>query len=229
MTSTFFWGAITTLWLGILATISPCPLASNIAAVSIITGGGGKTPQNAFITAASYGLGRMVTHGFLGILILKGLVSAPSLAVKLQAAPARLAGPFFIIVGIILLEWLEVKLPGGLKKKILAKRPSGPLGTFAVGCAFSLIPCPETAALFFGGMIPLAVQESSLVLYPALFGAGTALPVMAIGITLSLGVNQLANQLGKIRSIEPILRNITGYSFLGIGIFLTLDNIYNLI
>ena len=71
MTSTFFWGAITTLWLGILATISPCPLATNIAAVSMITGGGGKTPQNAFITAASYGLGRMVTHGFLGILILR--------------------------------------------------------------------------------------------------------------------------------------------------------------
>lgn len=228
MTSAFFWGGITVFWLGILATISPCSLATNMAAVTIITGGGGKTPQSALLTAASYGLGRMVTHGLLGMLIIRGLVSAPLLAIKLQSAPARLAGPFFIILGIILLEWLEVRLPGKLKKKILARRPSGALGTFGVGCAFSLIPCPETAALFFGGMIPLAIQQSSPVLYPALFGAGTALPVMLIGITLSLGVNRLANQLGKVRSIESTLRSITGYGFLGAGVFLTLDNIYNL-
>ena len=228
MDETLLWSGFAVLWMGVLGTISPCPLASNVAAVSIITGGGGGKPQGALVTALSYGAGRMFVHFILGAILLKGLVSAPTLAVHLQRAPAKLMGPVFMILGAFLLNWLEIKLPSGLKKKILQKRPSGAWGTFLVGCGFSLIPCPETAALFLGGMLPLALSEGASFLFPALFGLGTAIPVMILGIILSFGVSHLATHLGKIRSVESTMQNMTGYAFLLYGLFLTLDNVYSL-
>src|SRR5690606_29058241 len=42
--------------------------------------------------------------------------------------------------------------------------------------------CPVSAALFFGSLLPLAVSEKSAWLVPALFGFGSAAPVLAFAI-----------------------------------------------
>ena len=46
------------LWLGILTSISPCPLAANIAAVSFIIKGGTRIPVLHVASGIAYTLGR---------------------------------------------------------------------------------------------------------------------------------------------------------------------------
>jgi len=232
MTSELLMASLGALWMGVMASASPCPLATNVAAVSIIAAGGGKTPVSAVATAGAYGLGRMFMHALLGAAILKGFSTAPGAAALMQAIPSKISGPIFIILGVILSGWIEVPLPKSaskLRKKILSGGSGGPARTFAVGCVFSLIPCPETAALFFGGMIPIAMDAGSTALLPLLFGLGTALPVMLIGFLLSLGVGSFANNLGKLRAVEPILRGVTCAAFVGVGVFLTLTHVYHVL
>lgn len=224
--------SLTVLWMGMLATVSPCPMGTNVAAVSIIAAGGGKTPKSALATAGAYGLGRMTIHALLGVLILGGIATAPGATAVMQAIPSKLAGPIFVILGVILSGWIEIPMPKSaakFKKKILENGSGGPGRTFAVGCIFSLVPCPETAALFFGGMIPIAMDMGSTVLLPLIFGLGTGLPVMLLGFLLSLGINSFANNLGKIRSVEPILRAVTCIAFVGIGTYLTLTHVYHVL
>lgn len=232
MTGGLLAASFTVLWMGILATISPCPMGTNVAAVSIIAAGGGKTPRSALATAGAYGLGRMTVHALLGVLILKGIATAPGATAVMQAIPSKLAGPIFIVLGVVLSGWIEIPMPKSaatFKKKILNSGSGRPGRTFAVGCAFSLVPCPETAALFFGGMIPVAIDGGSTVLFPLLFGLGTGLPVMLLGFLLSLGINSFANNLGKIRSLESALRAVTCAAFVCIGLYLTLTHVYHVL
>lgn len=232
MSGEFLLLAFSALWMGILATISPCPMGTNVAAVSIIAAGGGKNPQNALLTATMYGIGRMLVHTLLGALIMKGFSSAPGMTALMGAIPSKLAGPVFIILGVVLSGWIEIPMPkktAEWKKKILSGSPSSSIQTFFIGCIFALIPCPETAALFFGGMIPLAIEAKSIFLLPLLFGFGTALPVMLLGYLLSMGVGKFANSLGGIRKIEPLLRSVTCIAFVGVGFYLTLTHVYHVI
>lgn len=207
-------------------------MGTNVAAVSIIAAGGGKNPQNALLTATAYGLGRMLVHTLLGALLMKGFSSASGMTALMQAIPSKLAGPVFIILGVLLSGWIEIPMPkktSQWKKKILSDKPATSLQTFFVGCVFALIPCPETAALFFGGMIPIALEAGSVYLFPLLFGLGTAIPVMILGYLLSMGVGKFAENLGGIRRVEPYLRSVTCIAFVGVGFYLTLSHIYHVI
>jgi cytochrome c biogenesis protein CcdA len=68
----------TAFWLGILTSISPCPLATNIAAISYI----GKDISSHFtvlISGTSYTLGRISAYISIGILLSAGLSSVPEI------------------------------------------------------------------------------------------------------------------------------------------------------
>jgi cytochrome c biogenesis protein CcdA len=54
------------LWLGILTSISPCPLATNIAAISFI-GRRVDSPRQVIAAGLIYTFGRLVTYLVLGI------------------------------------------------------------------------------------------------------------------------------------------------------------------
>jgi hypothetical protein len=60
--------AATALWLGVLTSISPCPLATNIAAISFIVRGM-SSPGRVLATGVLYTLGRMLTYLILGALL----------------------------------------------------------------------------------------------------------------------------------------------------------------
>ncbi|MBW1829751.1 MAG: sulfite exporter TauE/SafE family protein, partial [Deltaproteobacteria bacterium] len=57
----FMMGMGMALWFGILTSISPCPLATNIAAVSYI-GGQISTRRRVFVAGLLYMFGRMITY-----------------------------------------------------------------------------------------------------------------------------------------------------------------------
>ena len=97
------------LWLGILTSISPCPLATNIAAVSFLSKKIAH-PALVFISGFAYTLGRMAAYAALGWIIISSLLGVPEVAQFLQKYMGKALGPLLIITGLFLLEILDIFL-----------------------------------------------------------------------------------------------------------------------
>lgn len=216
----FLIGSISALWLGILTSISPCPLASNIAAVSFLSKKIAH-PAPVFISGVAYTLGRMVSYAAVGWLIIHSLVSVPQIALFLQKYMGKALGPVLIVTGLILMEIFNLRLPTfSLSHKHHSKlAESGVMGAFLLGFIFALAFCPVSAALFFGSLIPLALNHQAGVLLPFIYGIGTGLPVLAFAMAIALGVTSLSHWFHKLTKIELYTRKITGVIFVGAGIY----------
>lgn len=222
-------GAISALWLGILTSISPCPLATNIAAMSFIGRRVG-SPRHVFASGILYTLGRAFTYLLLGALLVKSLLSAPSISFALQTNMNKILGPILILVGLFLLDLFNFSLPGiGLSDSFKHRiERMGVGGSALLGIIFALSFCPVSAALFFGSLIPLAVSSGSAVLLPSVYGIGTALPVALFAILIASGVHSIAKIFNKITAFELWARRITGVIFIAIGIYFCLVYVFYL-
>jgi len=217
------------LWLGILTSISPCPLATNIAAVSFLS----KKithPVRVFISGLAYTLGRMVAYAVLGWIIISSLLSVPEVAQFLQKYMSKALGPFLIITGLFLLEIITIKLPGlALSQKHHNKLvESGAPGAFLLGLIFALAFCPLSAALFFGSLIPLSLNSKIGTLLPFIYGVGTGLPVLVFAVAIALGVTSLSHWFHRITKLEYYTRRITGVVFILIGLYYTVTHLLRL-
>jgi cytochrome c-type biogenesis protein len=210
----------TALWLGILTSISPCPLATNIAAVSFLS----KRivhPFMVFLSGLAYTLGRMTAYTVLGWVIINSLLSVPEIANFLQKHMLVALGPLLIVTGAFLLEFISLKLPGfALSQEHHSKLvESGAPGAFLLGIIFALAFCPISAALFFGSLIPLALNARAGVVLPGIYGMGTALPVMGFAVAIAMGATSLSHWFHKITKLEFYTRRITGWVFILVGLY----------
>ncbi len=215
-------GFTSALWLGILTSISPCPLASNVAAISFLSKK--VTHLNlVFISGLAYTLGRMLSYAILGWIIISSFLSVPQVAQFLQKYMGKALGPILIITGLILLEKIALRLPGvSLFEKHHNKLvEAGASGAFILGFIFALAFCPISAALFFGSLVPLAINSKSGIIMPFIYGIGTGLPVFAFAIAIALGVKSLSRWFNKIVRLEYYTRRITGVVFILVGFYYT--------
>jgi cytochrome c-type biogenesis protein len=208
------------LWLGILTSISPCPLATNIAAVSFLS----KKithPAMVFISGLAYTIGRIAAYAVLGWLIINSLLGVPQVAQFLQKYMVIVLGPFLIITGLVLLEVITIKLPGiALSQKHQNKLlESGAPGALVLGFIFALAFCPVSAALFFGSLIPLALNSKAGTLLPFIYGIGTGLPVLIFAVAIALGVTSMSHWFHKVTKLEYYTRRITGIIFILVGLY----------
>lgn len=217
----------TAFWLGVLTSISPCPLATNIAAISFV-GRRVDSPRQVCMAGLLYTLGRTVVYTVLGILLTQTLLSAPMLSHRLQKVMNLAIGPILILVGMVLLELIAFNMSGkgvteGLQKRV---ERMGVWGAGLLGVLFALSFCPTSAALFFGTLLTLAVKQQSGVLIPAAYGLATGLPVLVFAILIAVGTNLVARAYNQLVVIEKWARNITGGLFIVIGIYLSLKHIF---
>ena len=223
-----FWLALATaLWQGVLTSISPCPLATNIAAISYI---GRKVSQPRLVLGAGllYTLGRMLAYVVLGALNVAGLLAMSATSQALQKYMYLALGPLLIIVGMFLLELLSFGVhSAGMSERLQARVDrAGIWGAGLLGIIFALTFCPISAALFFLGLIPLAVERHSPLLLPAVFGVGTALPVVVFAVLIALGAQQVGRAFNRLAQFELWARRITGAVFILVGIYLTLKYVF---
>lgn len=216
-----FWtGIISAIWLGILTSISPCPLASNVAAISFLSKKAAH-PAVVFISGLAYTLGRMAAYIILGWIIVSSLLGVAQVAQFLQKYTGKALGPLLILTGLVLLEIITIRLPGLplLQKRHNKLAESGAPGAFLLGFIFALAFCPVSAALFFGSLIPLAINSQSGIVLPLLYGIGTGLPVFAFAAAIALGVRSLGRWFHNISRIEFYTRKITGVLFIIVGLY----------
>ena len=223
-----FWIALgSSFWLGVLTSISPCPMATNIAAVSFI-GKRVTRPSLVLTSGLVYTLGRMISYIALGVIIVASVLAIPEVALFLQKYMNRILGPILILAGLFLLGTFHFKMPGigvgeGLQKKV---EKSGLLGAGLLGLLFALSFCPISAALYFGSLIPLAIDHRSAVLMPGIYGVGTALPVVVFSILIAFGTRFVGTAFNRLTKFESWARRITGAVFLLVGVYYILIYIF---
>jgi cytochrome c biogenesis protein CcdA len=95
------------IWFGILTSISPCPLATNIAATSYI-GAQIKSSYGTLIAGLFYTIGRAIAYVGISIIILFGLLAIPDISLFLQEYMSKIIGPLLIVSGLVILKILPI-------------------------------------------------------------------------------------------------------------------------
>ncbi|HOC98413.1 MAG TPA: sulfite exporter TauE/SafE family protein, partial [Myxococcota bacterium] len=125
------------------------------------------------------------------------------------------------LVGILLLDFIPWPWAGGgsnFFNRLQAKVDKlGIWGAGLLGLVFALTFCPLSAAIFFGSLVPLAVKHESSVMMPAVYGIGTALPVIVFSVILAFAANRLSKAFNAMTIIEIWMRRLTASVFLLIG------------
>jgi len=210
------------LALGLVTAVSPCPLATNLAATAWLARHAA-SKQRAALGAVAYTVGRVGAYGAIAGLLAFGIVSAPAVSRALQHWLPPLIGPLLVLSAMVLLDLLTLSWSIGGTSQARAERLArlGLFGEVALGFVFALTFCPVSAALFFGSLLPQALAASSSVPPVLAYGVGTAVPVavFALGVVFSAG---FAARFGRgIALWQPRLRLGTGLVLLGLGLFLT--------
>lgn len=214
--------ALVAFLLGLLTAISPCPLATNIAAIGYI----GKEIENQriiFYRGLLYTLGRVLAYTMLGIiliLILKGGASVFGIQKFVSKWGELLLGPMLVVMGLFMLFGHKMPMPSfgfNGNGETIAKR--GGWGAMLLGVLFALAFCPSSAVFYFGMLIPMSVNTSAGYLLPIVYAVATALPVLIVAWILAFSVQSLSAFYGKMQAVQRWLNLVVGIIFIGVGIY----------
>jgi cytochrome c-type biogenesis protein len=243
--------AAAALYLGVLTSISPCPLATNIAAVSYI---GRKVENSRAVIAAGllYTLGRCLLYVVLGIIVALTALSIPAVSVFLQKYMTLVLGPVFLILGLFLVGLVTISAGGSVMSEGLQRRVDamGIWGALVLGVLFALSFCPTSAFLFFGlltlimgsqaeavtaelAKIGISLPEASLpggtAILPLIYGVGTALPVLLVATLLAYSAQSVGRTYNVLSQVEWWARRATGWVFILLGIWFDLKYVFEVI
>lgn len=214
--------ALSAFLLGILTSISPCPLATNITAVAFISKDI-KTPKYTVLSGLFYTLGRGVSYTLLATLIYFG-ISSFSISSIFQGWGDKVLGPVLIIIGLVMLGVIKINLKGNnerIEKIKVWLAGKGYLGSLALGMLFAFAFCPYSGVLFFGVLIPMVTTSASGLLLPPLFALGTGLPVIIFAILIAFSMQAVSKTFSVVQKIEKWLRYGVASIFIIAGLYYT--------
>ncbi len=229
MTAEWWLAVGSAAWMGVLTAISPCPLATNVAAISFISRRV-TNPRAALLTGLLYTFGRSVVYVAIAAILVSSLLSAPSMSVALQKYMNKLLGPLLILIGMVLLGLIRFGARGSSLGERAGRRVAdwGVWAGLALGIVSALSFCPASAALYFAGLVPMAVKYESNVVLPLAFGISTGLPVVLFAILIVASANAMAKAFNRITAFERWARRVTGVVFIAVGIYFSLLHIFRL-
>jgi len=211
---------LTAFALGIMTSISPCPLATNITAIAYISKDI-KAAKHTFISGLIYTLGRAISYTLLASLIYFGF-SAFQIAKIFQGWGDKVLGIVLILIALVMFEIIKVNLGSKSEKIKKAKEwlaTKGCIGTLLLGILFALAFCPYSGVLFFGMLIPLVLSSTESLLLPPLFALGTGLPVIIFSFLLAFSVGKVGKMYNAMSKIEKVMRYSVATIFLLTGIY----------
>jgi len=209
--------------LGFLMAISPCTLATSVAAVLFLAG---ETSGRWRFAAAAvlYTLGRMVVYTGLAFAIVWFGLNTREIAVFFQQYGEQLLAPVLILAGIWLLglfppmKWPEVF------DRVHQRMASWParrnwLTAFFLGAFLSLSFCPINVVLFFGLLVPLAYRSGDALGIPAVFALASTLPVLVASFFLVTSSRHLGRMLTTLQDLNLWMQRAVGIVFLAVGVY----------
>ena len=230
MSAEFWAAALTALWTGVLTSVSPCPLGTNLAALTYISKHSGSHKLAVLAHGLLYALGRALAYIIIGFLLVKSLLSAPSFSFFMQKYGNQALSPILVLAGMYMLDMFGRGFEGfNLFDLSKFKAKAGALSSLFMGFIFALAFCPISAALYFGVIIPLSASNSAPFSLPLLYGLGTALPVIGLAVALDFGLKKLSAVTGLAGKFERYAKPVTGWVFIAAGAYLGLKYIFNLL
>ena len=217
----------TALWLGIVTSISPCPLATNVAALSYLSRKANDRTY-ALVGALCYSSGRVAAYGGVALVIFLGGASMPEVSAFLRDGIKPFLGPFLILAGMALTGLLPVAihLNPGDEKTIKRIATWGHLGEFLIGIIFALSFCPVSAGLFFGSLIPVAISSKHPASLFVAYGLGTALPVALVAVFIAISLERASKFVARIQTMQKTLTFSTGGILIALGLYLTAEGMF---
>lgn len=214
---------LTAFLLGLLTAISPCPLATNIAAIGYI----GKDIENrhrVFLNGILYTIGRVMAYTVLGvvlILIIHRGASMFGIQKFLATWGEILLGPTLIIIGLLMLFSHQLYLPqfGFSDSNAEGLKRHGGWGACLLGVLFAMAFCPTSGMFYFGMLIPMSATATMGYLLPAVFAVATALPVLVVAWLLAFSMQEVGRFYGWMRVVERWTTTIVGLLFILIGLY----------
>jgi cytochrome c biogenesis protein CcdA len=239
------------LYLGVLTSISPCPLATNIAAISYV---GRRVGSARAVIGAGllYTVGRCLLYLGLAVLLASTAMSIPALSLFLQKYMHLALGPIFLVLGVFLVGLVTTELGGAGISERMQKRVDalGIWGALALGVLFAASFCPTSAAWFFGllalmmgseagavttvlAKVGLSLPEASLpggmLILPFVYGAGTAVPVLLVAFVLAYSAQSLGRTYNVLSKVEWWSRQVTGWILVLLGVYFSLKYAFELL
>lgn len=215
--------SIAAVGLGVLTSVSPCPMASHAAAVSVLVRGAGSW-RGGFAVGASYALGRSAAYATLAWIVSAGVFRIGPLVRAIQFHAEAALGWAFLAGGILLALSPWLRIPGGgtdtLRWKERLDRVGHVPGAFLLGALLALAFCPVSAGIFFGSIIPLAVASRPSWMVTLPYGVATALPVFVLVAAAGCGTHMVARTFRTTQKVVPWLHRVSVAGMVAAGVWL---------
>ncbi len=210
---------LTAILLGLMTSISPCPLATNITAIGFIS----KDIDNrnrVFLNGLFYTLGRVITYTSIALVIYLG-VDQFRFSGFFQRYGEKIIGPLLIIIGVLMLDVVRVKFPGlnRLTSGMEERKNWRFIDAMLLGIVFALAFCPYSGVLYFGMLIPMTVASSSGLYLPLFFAIATGIPVILFAWLLAYTVSGIGGVYKMIKIFEIWFRRFIAVLFIMVGIY----------
>jgi cytochrome c-type biogenesis protein len=210
---------LTAVILGLMTSISPCPLATNITAIGFIS----KDIDNrnrVFLNGLFYTIGRAITYTTIALVIYLG-ADQFRFSGFFQQYGENIIGPLLLIIGLFMLDVVKLKFPGlsGLKSGMEKRKSWRYIDAVLLGIVFALGFCPYSGVLYFGMLIPMTVTSASGLYLPVLFAIATGIPVILFAWLLAYTVSGIGVVYKKIKVFELWFRRVIAVLFIGVGIY----------
>ena len=207
--------------IGLMTSISPCPLATNITAIAYISKDINKTPKHTLFNGLFYTLGRAISYTILATLMYFGL-SSFQVSRIFQGWGDKLLGPVLIILGLVMFGVIKINI--NAKNETLEKLKAlvatkGYLGSLFLGMLFALAFCPYSGVLFFGILTPLILKSQEALVLPLFFALGTGIPVIIFSFIIAFSMQKMSRAFAVVTKVEKITRFVVASTFTLVGIY----------
>ena len=207
------------LALGIATSIHPCPLAAGVAALAFLARRAG-SPRQVLLAGLLYAVGGAIAYGALAAIVLAGVRASP-LAWLLHRWVHQALGPILILLGMLFWGWIRlprasVGFGGQFSSRV---ERLGLWAALPMGVLVALSFCPASAAVFFGGVLRMAVRRDHPLLLPLVYGVGAVLPVLLCAGLLAVGAQAVGKAMGLFAEIDCWGRRIAGAALILTGVY----------
>ena len=214
---------LTAFLLGLLTAISPCPLATNIAAIGYISKDI-EDRRRVFLNEFLYTAGRIAAYTLLGmvlIFVLRQGASMFGIQKFIGAWSEMLLGPALMVIGMLILFSHRLHLPqfGWSGSNAEGLKRHGGWGAFLLGVLLAMAFCPTSGMFYFGMLIPMSATATMGYLLPIVFAVSTALPVLIVAWLLAISMQKVGRFYNRLKCIERWTIIIVGILFIMIGLY----------
>lgn len=207
--------------LGLMTSISPCPLATNITAVGYISSDFNNR-KRVFLSGIIYTIGRAITYTTIGLIIFFG-ASQFAISGFIQQWGEKILGPILIVSGLFMIGLIKLNINriGKLNDKIKQLNKNRHMDVLLMGIVFALAFCPYSGVLYFGMLMPLTITSASGLYLPIIFAIASGIPVLIFTLIIAYSVSSVSKYFNRVKTFEYMFRRVVAVVFIGIGVYYT--------